>query len=397
MPASSPPDPFDLAVVALSARALARSARRAGLRVLALDLFADADTQEHAAMAARVPASRRGLGFDRRALLDALAAHAPEGLPVVLGAGFEHTAGLMRAIARRNPIMGAAPETVERLKDPWAFAGLLDELGIPRPHVQTLDDGALHLFQTGRGEEAAAPYDGWLSKRIGASGGRHIRIGDSRGVRRYAQQRVEGRALSALFLANGADAQILGFSEQWPDPAPDAPFRYGGAVGPVPVAPSLADAVASALARIVAATGLRGLASADMIVPEAGPAFFLLEINPRPGATLDVFDRSPWPSLLRLHLDACDGRLPGPLPALSGALAAAVVHAPARVAAKAVERPHWTADWPSCDETIHLAAPFCTAFAAGRDPSAARRLLDDRRTALLTTLKSARVPAPTNP
>ncbi|MFC3693598.1 ATP-grasp domain-containing protein [Chenggangzhangella methanolivorans] len=374
--------PFDLAVIALSARALARSARRAGLNVLALDLFADDDTREHAAEAVRVPMRRSVVAFDRRALLDALASHAPEGLPVVFGAGFEHAPNLMRAIARRNPVLGASSETVALLKNPEAFAGLLDDLGVRRPAMAP--HGAADL-------DAAR----WLSKRAGASGGSHIRTGTAVRARRYLQERVEGRAVSALFLADGAKAHVLGFSEQWPDPAPAAPFRYGGAVGPVTISDGVAASIDAALDRLVSATRLKGLASADMILPD-DQSFVLLEINPRPGATLDVFDRGDMPALINLHIEACAGRLPGPLPRLETAFAAAVVHAPATTRAGAVARPHWTADWPSCDETVPAGAPFCTVFAAGQDPLAARRLLEERRDALLARLPSARVPAPTN-
>ena len=379
---SFPPEHLDLAVGALSARPLARSARRAGLRALALDLFADADTREHAAMAVRVQARRGTLGFDRRALLAALKAHAPEGLPVVLGAGFEHDPALMAAIARRNPVLGASPEMVARLKDPVAFAALLAKLDIPHPAIARIEN--------------AADSTNWLSKRAGASGGGHIRSGPRRGAKRYLQEYIEGRSVSALFLADGARAQILGFSEQWPDATRAAPFRYSGAVGPVPIADETARALSDALDRLVPAASLKGLASADLILPETGPTFVLLEINPRPGATLDVFDRAPWPSLLALHIDACEGRLPGPLPSLAGAFAAVVVHASAPTPVEGLERPHWTADWPSCDETIPAGAPFCTVFAAGQDHRGARRLVEQRRDALLARLPSARVPAPTN-
>ena len=46
---------------------------------------------------------------------------------------------------------------------------------------------------------------------------------------------------------------------------------------------------------------IRGLASADFLANE-GEAL-LLEINPRPGATLDIFDCGATP-LLRLHVNA---------------------------------------------------------------------------------------------
>ena len=236
----------------------------------------------------------------------------------------------------------------------------------------------------------------WLSKRVGASGGAHIRRGGSSRGRRYIQSRAPGRSLSALFLADGRSISVIGFSEQWVDPTRRALFRYGGAVGPVQLPKVLECAIDSALARVTKATGLIGLASADMILPEGGgeDAFVLLEINPRPGATLDLFDRGDMPSLLGLHLDACAGRLPSALPAPAKAQAAVVIYAQRAVAAAALPRPVWTADWPSCDETVPAGAPFCTVFAAGPSPSAARALVMERRDALLVSLRACRVAAP---
>jgi uncharacterized protein len=375
-------DGLDLAVVALSARALAASARRAGLRALAVDLFADADTREHAALAVAAPAGPRRLAFSPAGLMAVLERHAPAGLPVVLGAGFEHAPGLMRRIARRNPLIGASPDAVAILKDPAAFAALLGRLGVPYPATAA---GA-----------SERPDGDWLSKQAGASGGSHIRVEAQgrKGRRRYLQRRVEGRPVSALFLADGRSALVLGFSEQWADPAPAAPFRYGGALGPIAVADSLRADVAEALNGIAAETGLLGLASADMILTERG--FVLLEINPRPGATLDVFDRAPWPPLLALHLAACEGRLPDAPTERAVVQGSAVVHAPEALRPGRLARPHWTADWPSCDDVVRAGAPVCTVFAAGPSPARVRALLDERRTALLASLRAASAPAPTN-
>jgi predicted ATP-grasp superfamily ATP-dependent carboligase len=379
-PPASHPDAFDLALVALSAGALARSAARAGLRALALDLFADADTIEHAAKTIRVTARQGELGFDPDALLAALREHAPEGLPVVLGAGFEDAPDLMGAIDRRNPLRGARPETVARLKDPFAFARLLSSLGVPHPDVTaTLP--------------ASNEPAGWLSKRMGGSGGAHIRGAEGGATPgRYIQRRAAGWPLSVLFAADGRAAKLLFFSEQWADPSPEAPFRYGGAVGPVDAPSSLTRACAAALDRIVAATGLAGLASADLLAE--GDAFTLLEINPRPGATLDLFDAGDMPSLLGVHLAACEGRLPASPPPPGTARAAAVFYAEAPVSVEGVARPVWTADWPSCEEAIPAGAPVCTVLAEGASPSAARALLQRRRAALAESLRPGRSPAP---
>lgn len=381
-PARFRSDRPDLAVVALSARALACSARRGALNAVAIDLFADADTREHATLAVQARPSRGGLGFDRASLLASLAEATPEGLPVVLGAGFEHAPRLMRAIARRNPILGATPETVEELKDPVRFAALLQRLGAAHPEIRSRNDAASHPGL-------------WLSKRTGASGGAHIRFHETPGGKRYLQRRVEGASVSALFLADGAATQIIGVSEQWSDPAPRAPFRYGGAVGPIALDPALASSIAAALDAITQATGLVGLASADMILPPTG-GFVLLEINPRPGATLDVFDRPPAPSLLKLHLEACAGRLPVSAPAFRAARAAMVVYAPHGLSVASRPRPVWTADWPSCDDVIPAGDPVCTILASGVSPHAARALAVARRAALLTSLRAPLRPAPTN-
>ena len=364
-PAPSRPEPFDVVVVALSARALARSAKRAGLRALSLDLFADADTQEHAACAVRVAGRSQGFGFARRALLAELERRAPTGTPVVLGAGFEDAPRLMASIDRRWPLRGASAEVVAQLKDPFAFAALLDRIGAPHPAV------------------AGEARPGWLSKRVGASGGGHIRFGGRPGRRRYVQQRAPGEPLSALFLADGQRAAVIGFSRQWTDPTAAAPFRYGGAVGPVTIPDALRDAVASCLNGLVAETGLRGLASLDLLVDR--DSFVVVEVNPRPGATLDVFDRGP-ASLLAAHLDASDGRLPVAQPAALAPQAAAVIYAPFDCRVAGLSRPSWTADWPDDDALITRGAPVCTAFAAAATPEAARALVDARRSRLLTSL-----------
>jgi predicted ATP-grasp superfamily ATP-dependent carboligase len=370
-PAISSPEVYDLALVAVSARALAVSAQRGGLKTLAVDLFADSDTREHARKAVRTPSA--GMGFSRRGLLETLAEHAPAGLPVVLGSGLEHDPALIAAINRRNPILGASAAMVSRLKDPFAFAALLAEIGVPHPDVARPTD---------------TPAGDWLSKRVGGSGGAHIRSGRPHGNRRYLQRRRAGEPLSALFLADGRRARLIGFSRQWTDPAPGAPFRYGGAAGPIDVPTGLREAVAAALDGVVERTGLTGLASADML-QAADDGFVLLEINPRPGATLDVFDHAPSPSLLQMHLDACAGRLPETVAPPSEAHAAAVIYAERPAAAALLRRPVWTADWPACEETVPAGAPVCTILAAGADPTAARALLEERRAAFLEQLRAA--------
>lgn len=355
----------EFVVVALSARALVASACRGGRSVAALDLFADTDTAAMADPCRTLPS--RQLRIPVAALRQALAAPELSRLPLVYGAGFEDRPELLTALARSRPVIGNRAETVARLKDPFAFADLLAGLGIPHPEVAT-----------------APPADagGWLMKRAGASGGAHIRPASSRlTAGHYAQRRSAGRPVSLLFLADGRRVLPIGFSRQWVAPAPGQPYRYGGAVGPMPASGGTAAAMAAsmiqAVSRIAAAVGLVGLNSADFL---AGPAgWCLLEINPRPGATLDLFDRPPMPSLFGLHLAACAGTLPSELPPLTGCRAALVVYSAAPILLQdGLCWPDWTADRPRTPARIPAGAPLCTVIADGPDMKEARRLAGRR-------------------
>ncbi len=113
-------------------------------------------------------------------------------------------------------------------------------------------------------------------------------------------------SISALFVADGNTAQIVGFSRQWTSPAPGAPYRYGGAVRLRRFDRQDAATIGGWLSGLTRRAGLVGLCSADFI--RDGDGYHLIEINPRPGATLDIFDSAEAP-LMEAHLRACEGEL----------------------------------------------------------------------------------------
>ncbi|MFH6783957.1 MULTISPECIES: ATP-grasp domain-containing protein [Methylobacterium] len=352
-------------IAAQSGRALAAAARRAGYRPFVADLFGDADTRGLAAGYRRVP-GRLGAGPGARgveAALAALAAEAGDPIGLVLGSGFEGAPELMRRLAGRHALLGASADAVAALKDPAGFAALCRRLGIPHPEI------------------AVAPVPdpaGWLVKRRGASGGGHIRPAGpgSLPAGTYLQRRVPGRPHSLAALADGRDLAVLAVTEQWAAPGPDRPFRYAGAAAPAGLPPGIREAAEAALAGLVAATGLRGLVSADLLVE--GEAWWLLEVNPRPGATLDVLDRGPVP-LFAAHLAAASGRLPEHRPILSGAAASEILYAGAAIpAVPPLDWPAWTMDRPSPGSRIEAGAPVCTVIAEGADAGEARRAVARR-------------------
>lgn len=370
MPSASPDrsqsdEAPDLVIVGIAARALAGAARRAGLRAIVLDLFGDDDTRALAYEA--IPLRRLGgLAFDPEDLFEQLAIHAAGDLPVLLGTGFEQDPAMVERIGRQFRLVGNSGSTLAWLKEPVIFMRLLANLGIPHPTVFT-----------GPAPEGMRT----LEKRVGGSGGWHVRpAGAPRGTGWYVQEFVEGETYSALFIGNARTARVLAFSRQWCEPTDEAPYRYGGAAGPVAIDPAIRTAVGTALDRIVGATGLVGLASADFMITAGG--WTLLEINPRPGATLDVFDREPLPPLLKLHLEACEGRLPdvAPLESASevGARAAAVFYAPSPFDIRLDPLPEWVADRPPQGTRVEAGEPVCTVLGEGRDAEEARRVVSER-------------------
>jgi predicted ATP-grasp superfamily ATP-dependent carboligase len=354
-------------IAALSGRALAACARRGGYRPLVADLFGDIDTRELAEANERVPGSLTR-GFVQKALLASLdrLAEGRQVIGVVAGTGFEDRPNLLGSIAARHVLLGNAPGVVAAMKDPFRFAETCARAGVPHPEVR-------------RDRPAGGP---WLHKRAGGSGGVHVAASTRRTAARpdrYYQRRVAGEPISAAFLATGGACRVLGLSRQWPDPAPNRPFRYGGASRPAPVIATRATEIGDAVARLVSHTGLCGLNSADFLVRQDG--FDLLEVNPRPGATLDII---PGLNMFRLHIDACLGVLPDESPAWPGAAAAATVYAQADICLPAgFAWPAWAADRQPPGEPVPRGAPLCTVLAEAADADTAERMVRDRATEIL--------------
>lgn len=352
-----------LLLIAQSARALAAAAVRAGHPAVAVDMFADEDTAA-LAVAERIDGGL-ACGFRRRPLLAAvdraLARVAERPTAVVLGSGFEDRPRLMARIGDRFDLLGPSAGTVALVKNPERLAALAAALAIPHPPVAR-----------------AVPAGGdWLVKRRGGTGGAHVRPGAPGPVPAgcYAQRRVCGSSVSVLGLADRAGADVLAYSEQWADPLPEAPFRFAGVVGPV--APPAADAaIRAALADLARRSGLRGLFSLDLMID--GPHWWLLEVNPRPGASLDALDRFDIP-LLAAHVEACRGRRPVVRRTDATIRATMVVHAPSdSLAPPGAVWPSHVMDRPAPGSRIGAGAPIATVIAAAGTAGEARRLAEER-------------------
>ena len=327
-------------VAATSARMLAESARRGGLRPVAFDIFGDVDTRRAAHWVGI--GNRGGSRIDSQrmhAAITRLARH-PQVRGWIAGGGFEDRLDLLRDCARTLPLLGNEPAAIAAAKQPIAFFGLLDRHGIAHPQTSLVPP------------EAPA---GWLVKRIGGTGGWHVRRlaatgrgptetaslplartrtgsassatagaqgvapADPRQARRarrppaiYYQREEPGQPMSALFLANGRDACLVGYNLLLTDGAAERPFVFQGAVGPVDLPAAAAQVVQHAIECLARHLELKGLNSLDFLL--AGDHVSVIEVNPRPSATMQLHDHRLPGGLLNAHLAACSQRL---LPSVS--------------------------------------------------------------------------------
>lgn len=364
-------------IAGVTGRALAQSAQRGGYRVSVLDCFADRDCAR-AAVECRSVSAPNGLRFDAKALLREAEREAPidESIGVVYGSGFESRPGLLGRVAAGRTLYGNSPSIIRLLKDPRRFFPLLARLGIAHPRTHTT---------------APARPRGWLAKETGGAGGVHIRPAATATPtsRTYYQRIEQGRSMSVTFLADGTRAAIVGINQQWTS---QPSYQFGGAVGGIPLSRALHRDIASRLNRLVEATGMVGLNGLDFLL--AGDRWSVLEVNPRPPATMELYDRDYPRGLFDWHIRSCRGELPLGTPRSRSSRALAIVTAPeAWQASEAFRFPGWCRDLPRYGLSFSAGDPVCTVHASAATPRAAMQLVWRRQARLALQLSRKAVAA----
>ena len=376
----------NLAVVAISARALAQAAARDGYGVVAIDLFGDLDTRH--ACTQWLPAGRAGtLRIDAALVLNHLHQLARDGTVVgwIAGSGCEGQPALLDEGAALLPLIGTAPADMQRVRDAGTFFGWLDEHGIGHPEVR---------------HTAPADATGWLVKDALGCGGAHVRPASTAprnltpGL--YFQRLVAGTPMSVTYCANGGDATVLGFNQGLLGEGAGR-FDYAGVIGPVALPATATEQATRALRLLAAGMNLRGLGSLDFMFD--GEHVSVLEVNPRPSASLALYanaaDTVPG-GVMAAHVQAClQQRLPPPPAHPPGPRAVrgeAVVFAPRRLllstraAAAMQERPDCH-DLPAAATAFAPGDPLCSVSASGPDADTVRLHLRRRHDEILNILE----------
>ena len=342
----------------LTTRAIAESAVRAGCDVVTVDYFGDLDTKR---LCPNASLRERGHGYSAAAL-----ARVARELPydaVAYCGGLENHPEAVAALAEGKVLLGNAPETLRGVRDPAILFPFLAARGFAAPETITA------------GQAAAGPLPTtgqWLLKPVASGGGHGIRAwrGEPPGPRHVLQEYMAGVPASAVFVADGRQAVVLGWSEQLHAPTV---FRYGGNVLPLEAPAATLAELQLLIQALTDRFGLIGLNGVDFVLQASRPA--VVEVNPRYSASMELVERATGVSMFALHLAACRGRLPEP------SLAHAALHADAspgfhgkaivyaRRSVTVTASLEWlergVQDVPHPGDVIRKGRPICTVLAEG--------------------------------
>ena len=407
-----------LIILGASVRALTESAIRAGWAVHAADLFCDLDLQAIATTAVPVGHGTADAVTGYPWSLLAAAEGFPPSTAWCYTGAVENHPDLIDAIARVRPLAGNPGDVVRRLRDPVQLAAAACAAGLSFPETMSSPD--------------RIPLDGtWLVKPLAGAGGRGIRRwtravaanhtadrANAQHEKHIWQRFMPGPPLSASFCFAEGFTRLLGVSRQligepWCHAGPFA-WCVAVALRTASDHPPVVDRLVDQLERLGGILAKRfqpvGLVGVDLVV-DADGGVEVIEVNPRPTASMELFERSAAGSIAGSHLAACGYATPSrsrrgqplPQPAWTWAKAVLFTAAPTPVSQPLIEcltreTSPWTqadggwpslADIPSPGQVISAGAPVVTIFAAAGTPDAALASLRDR-VARIDALLSAR-------
>lgn len=284
------PESCQLLILGVSARAAVLSAIRGGFQPLAADCFRD---QDLVAACECLRISRYPADLE----------HAAAALPVcpwLYTGGLENHPRLVDRIADHRPLLGNAGRVLRGVRNPFRVTEALREAGLPAPDV------------------SAAPPSGsrgsWLRKPRKSGGGQRIEFVSAlakesaeaaAGDLYYYQQYVAGIPVSAIFAAADGRTVLCGVTRQmigtsWTGARG---FEYAGSVGPLDISAHERiqwELIGTCLARRFALSGLFGV---DAVTREG--TVWVVEVNPRYTASVEVVESACDTALLPVHVTAC--------------------------------------------------------------------------------------------
>ena len=289
-----------LILLGASIRSPAQSAALSQIPIRGADLFGDLDS--------RSVGDVRRVGDYPVGLIEFAEKFSPS--LWMYGGALESHPRVVERLSKSHFLVGNPPDVLAQVRDFRQLQAWVQRCGLRTPATLSRQEFARQR-----------PAGRWLAKPKKSAAGLGIyELDGNRGVppRHIAQQRIDGQPGSCVFLStqDPARCQILGTTEAIVvDTAPA--MDHGAEVTPEfvyrgSIAAGIRDESLKSLLdlgdEVTRRAGIRGLWCVDFV---QGDDCFVLEINPRWSASMELFERQQFVSLLPYHLRACENGLPG--------------------------------------------------------------------------------------
>lgn len=353
-----------------STRAAAESAFRADYSITSMDFFGDKDQLRWAKNTSFLRDVKKS--FSIRELLR-FALQLPRS-NLIYTANLENYSSTIEVLTKHHTLLGNSSPVLNRVRNTMWLRDFCYRNRINYP--QTYSSNEIKLAENLQGKS-------WLVKPAQGGGGHKIQFWENQVIDSslILQEEIHGIPFSIQFLSTPDSFLVLDISEQLIGipKIPKKKFLYAGNILPLSIEriPKMQKKsmqskstfkkecirIVTLLTKEIPLVGYNGI---DCILNKQG--IWLLEVNPRPTAVIDLCDRRFDFSSIDLHCKASKGLLPRKRPSPNSKTThygKAIVYAHKTV--KIPSTDHWfTLDrrdipWPG--STIGAGSPICTVFA----------------------------------
>jgi predicted ATP-grasp superfamily ATP-dependent carboligase len=308
-------------ILGVTTRAIAESAVRTQHKIVTLDYFGDRDQKEivenYSLLRGFIPDGGSDVRFSAQKLLCATRRLGINADAIVYVSGLESFPDVLELLARDHLLLGNSPNAVRQVRTWSRLRTVCRETNIPLPDL-VLKGEQLPPFVTETGKNGGLR---WLHKPIHGSSGHGITFWDGQPLdeTHMLQTWVRGRHASAAFVANGERCVVVGITEQLIGcrELGARGFAWCGNILPLAVPDENWTTLIKEIERVATILtqrfGLQGLNGVDLVVTDSEEGRirpYLIEINPRYTASMELVELAYGINLFSFHLAALQGQLP---------------------------------------------------------------------------------------
>jgi len=376
----------NLMVVGVDLVGLARSAKRAGYRVYAVDYFCDLDLRAVCEECLSVRRQEIGVSAggiksdtDSQAFLR-MAKSMSENHQIdatLISSGLDDHPDVLNELNGLAEIVGNHPDAIRRVRRRESFFGELRRLEIPHPVtsvVHSLEEAESSAKDVGF-PVVLKPLEGFAGLDVRKAEGprqletmlREVESISGDGV--VIQEHIPGTPASISLMASRSGSEILSINEQLlglREVHQREPYGYCGNIVPLRIREPTAGACEHIVEKVSSHFNLRGSNGVDIVIRDDGNPY-VIEVNPRFQGTLECVERYLGANLVKMHIDACIHDHLTDIPGMpTGFITRLILYAQERAVAPDLTAFEDVRDIPSPGGVIEEGGLICSVITEGR-------------------------------